>query len=134
MRVFLDTNVLISAALNPDGSPFSAYIKATSYPNHAIICEQNIEELIRIFKKKFPNKLFALERFLEIALSTIEVVSVPLEENTAEKQIRDKADRTLFRAAFAAGADIIVTGDKDLLESGITNPLIMSPAEFVRLN
>lgn len=57
MRVFLDTNVLISAALNPDGSPFSAYIKATSYPNHAIICEQNIEELIRIFKKKFPNKL-----------------------------------------------------------------------------
>jgi len=83
---------LISAALNPDGSPFSAYIKATSYPNHAIICEQNIEELIRIFKKKFPNKLFALERFLEIALSTFEVVSVPLEENTAEKQIRDKAD------------------------------------------
>ena len=71
---------------------------------------------------------------MEIALSTFEVVSVPLEENTAEKQIRDKADRTLFRAAFAAGADIIVTGDKDLPESGITNPLIMSPAEFVRLN
>lgn len=32
MRVLIDTNVLISAALNPDGTPFQAYvIKAASY-------------------------------------------------------------------------------------------------------
>ncbi len=85
MRVFIDTNVLISAALNPDSVTFHAYVKATSYPNHGIICEQ----------------------------------------------IRDVADRTLFRAAFVAGADIIVTGDKDLLESGIDDPKIMTPAEFI---
>lgn len=55
MRVFIDTNVLISAALNPDSVPFHAYVKATSYPNHGIICEQNIDEMRHIFKKKLPN-------------------------------------------------------------------------------
>lgn len=36
-----------------------------------------------------------------------------------------------FWAAFVAGADSIVTGDKDLPESGITTPAIMTPAEFI---
>ena len=28
MRVLIDTNVLFSAALNPNGTPFQAYVKA----------------------------------------------------------------------------------------------------------
>ena len=44
MRVLIDTNVLISAALNPNGTPFQAYVKAVTPPNTGIICRQNIEE------------------------------------------------------------------------------------------
>lgn len=34
MRVLIDTNVLISAALNVDGVPYQAYVKAASnFPN-----------------------------------------------------------------------------------------------------
>ena len=40
MRVLIDTNILISAALNADGVPFQAYIKAASYPNRGLICEE----------------------------------------------------------------------------------------------
>ena len=32
MKVLIDTNVLISAALNPRGVPYQAYVKAASYP------------------------------------------------------------------------------------------------------
>ena len=39
MRVLIDTNILISAALNSNGTPYRAFIKAVSYP----ICEQNID-------------------------------------------------------------------------------------------
>ena len=39
MRIFIDTNVLISAALNAEGIPFRAYVKAASYPNHGLICK-----------------------------------------------------------------------------------------------
>ena len=40
MRIFIDTNVLISAALNAEGIPFRAYVKAASYPNRGLICEE----------------------------------------------------------------------------------------------
>ncbi len=33
MRVLIDTNVLISAALSAGGTPFQAYVKAASFPN-----------------------------------------------------------------------------------------------------
>ncbi len=68
MRILLDTNVLISAALNPNGTPFQAYIKVSSFPNHSLICEQNAEELVRIFKKKFPHRLASDKDFLEPGL------------------------------------------------------------------
>lgn len=51
MRVLIDTNVLISAALNANGVPFQAYIKAVSYPNDGLICEQNVEEMKRMEDK-----------------------------------------------------------------------------------
>ena len=53
MRVLIDTNVLVSAALSANGTPFQAYIKAASYPNHGLICEQNVDEMKRIFNKNF---------------------------------------------------------------------------------
>ena len=31
MRVLIDTNVLISAALSANGTPYPAYVKAASY-------------------------------------------------------------------------------------------------------
>ena len=131
MRVLIDTNVLISAALSANGVPFRAYVKAASYPNHGLICEQNVDEIKRIFNKKFPDRLASLDKFLSIALMTLELVPVPTNENISEMQIRDVNDRPILRAAIEAKADILLTGDKDFLESGLKNPMIMTPAKFL---
>ena len=131
MRVLIDTNVLISAALNANSVPYQAYVKAVTYPNHGLICEQNVDEMKRIFNKKFPNRLAALDRFLSVALLTMELVPIPTDEDTAELKIRDVKDRPILRAAMEAGADVLLTGDKDFLESGLERPAIMTPAEFV---
>ena len=131
MRVLIDTNVLVSAALNAKGTPFKAYIKAATYPNHGLICEQNVDEIKRIFNKKFPDKIAALDKFLSLALMTLELVPVPMNEKMAESQIRDVDDRPILRAAIEAKADVLLTGDRDFLESGIKNPMIMTPTEFV---
>lgn len=45
---------LISAALFPNSIPFKAYVKAVSFPHHAIVCEQDIDEMKRVFYRKFP--------------------------------------------------------------------------------
>lgn len=133
MKVLIDTNILISAALSSKGTPYQAFIKAVSYPNHGLVCEQNIDEMRRIFNRKFPKKLQALDNFLSLALLTLEVVSTPIEPYASEEMIRDVNDRPILRAALSAKADIILTGDKDFLDSGLKNPKIMSAAEFIQL-
>ena len=132
MRILIDTNILISAALNSHGTPYKAYLKAVTYPNKGIICDQNIEELWRIFNRKFPTKISMLEKFLAYSLSVIEVATTEMEED-AEKLIRDVKDRPILRAALNAKADVLLTGDKDFLESGVTDPKIMTAAEFLEM-
>lgn len=124
MRVLIDTNVLISAALSADGIPFQAYVKAASYPNCGLVCEQNVDEMKRIFNKKFPKRLTSLDKFLSTTLLTLELVPVPTNENVSESQIRDVNDRPILRAAIEAKADVLLTGDKDFLESGLKTPKI----------
>ena len=68
---------------------------------------------------------------ISAALLTLELVPVPTEENMTETQIRDVNDRPILRAAIEAKADVLLTGDKDFLESGVKNPAIMTPAEFL---
>lgn len=134
MKILIDTNILISATLNNKGTPYQAFIKAVSYPNHGLVCEQNIDEMRRIFNRKFPKKLQALDNFLSLALLTLEVVPTPIEAYALEKMIRDVNDRPILRAALYAKVDMILTGDKDFLESGLITPQIISAAEFVQTN
>ena len=132
MRVLIDTNILISSVLG-HGTPFQAYLKAVSYPNQGLVCTQNIDEMRRIFNRKFPKKISAMERFLTLAIPTLELVQIPDDVVEQEEAIRDVNDRPIMRSAVAARADIVLTGDKDFLESGITRPQIMTAAEFLNV-
>ncbi len=133
MKVFLDTNILVSAALFPQGSPAHAYEKATHAPYKAIVSDVVVSELRDVFARKFPKKLDVLDRFWAIATEDVEVVGTPELEQDAEGAVRDVKDRPILRAAIACGADVLVTGDKDFLESGLTTPRIMTAAEFLAL-
>ena len=131
MRVLIDTNILVSAALNPGGTPYRAYLKAVSFPNQCYVSDQNIDELRRVFNRKFPHKIDAMEAFLALALNVLKIIPTPVEEKEEEGRIRDPADRPILRAATGAGVDAIVTGDRDFLESGIVKPRILTTAQFV---
>ena len=45
MRVMIDTNIIISAALFPNGRTAQAFRKALVYPFRALICDYVVEEL-----------------------------------------------------------------------------------------
>jgi predicted nucleic acid-binding protein len=133
MRVLIDSNVLISAARSDKGTPYAAFLRATMPPNQAIVCSENLVEMRRIFNKKFPHMLPAMERFLAFAMQVIEVVPTPSQEIPDEQKIPDVDDRPILRAAARAGADVVLTGDGDFLDSGIEHPKPMKCADFLKL-
>lgn len=85
MVIFIDTNILISAALSSKGTPFLAYKKAITLPNKAVICQQNIDELRRIFSKKFPNKMYALEIFIADILENLDLLHITKPQLTSKE-------------------------------------------------
>ena len=134
MKVMIDTNVFISAAISQQGPTAKAFIKAISPPFQPVVCDYIVDELHRKFQEKFPKKTMELEAFLYHALRVIRMVPTPEDENPDEKKIRDVKDRPILRAARQEDVDYLLTGDLDFLESGITNPEIISAAAFLKLS
>ena len=77
MRVMIDTNIFISAALFPKGRAAEALFKALSAPYQPVVCDYVIDELHRKFQEKFPNRTVELEAFLYTVLPVFDVVSTP---------------------------------------------------------
>jgi putative PIN family toxin of toxin-antitoxin system len=131
MRVLIDTNVLISAAIFPAGAAAKAYLKSTEQPYSGVLCDFCVDEFKRIVRKKFSKYETFADAFLAAALVSAEIVGTPTGESAGEAAVRDINDRPIFRAAVLSGVDIILSGDKDFLESGIKKPVSLSPAEFL---
>ena len=131
MRCFIDSNILISSGLFPKSVPAKALLKALTLPNVAIISDYSLDETHRVINKKFPDRVADLELFIYRTLFAVELISTPTDDEN-NIVVRDADDIPIVRAALAASADVLITGDKDLLESGITEPLILTAAEFLR--
>ncbi|MBR4186043.1 MAG: putative toxin-antitoxin system toxin component, PIN family [Clostridia bacterium] len=133
MRVMIDTNIMISAALFPNGRAAEAFFKAIAPPYEPLICDYVVDELRCKFREKFPGRMTELEAFLFHILAHIPLVTTPEEEIGEERLIRDPKDRPILRAALDAHADLFLTGDKDFLESAVRDPRIISAADFLAL-
>ena len=133
MKVMIDTNIIISAALFPGGRASAAFRKALTPPYEAVTSDYVIDELRRKFREKFPDKMTEMDAFLYTFLTSIRVVITPDEPVENENNIRDLQDRPILRAALSSNVDYFLTGDKDFLESSVKYPHIISVAEFLEL-
>ena len=131
MRVMIDTNIFISAALFPKGKTSQALKKALATSYEPVTCDYVIDELHRKFREKFPDRMEELEAYVAETLKTVRIVKTPEEIVADEGLIRDPKDRPILRAALDAGADLFLTGDKDFLESAVKDPRIVSVDTFL---
>jgi len=134
MRCFIDSNIIISAGLFPTSVPAKALLKAFTPPNSAIVCDYVLDETHRVINKKFPHKIQDFELFLYRTLFTVQLITTPSTPVVSEDKVRDANDRPILRAAFAGNCDVLITGDKDLLESGVNPPKIITPSEFLDMD
>lgn len=131
MRVFLDTNILFSAILFPNSTPDKALQKALS-SHDAVTCDYVLDELRRNVAKKFPNKISSLDSFLLVLSMSIEVVKVSYGIDDDSLNLRDPYDKPVLRAARESKCDVLITGDKDFLESNIKDPKCITAKDFLR--
>ena len=131
MKVMIDTNIIISAALSPKGNVAKAFIKAVLPPYEPVVCDYIVDELHRKFQEKFPRRTTELEAFLYHAMQVIKTVPTPDDPLDDEGKIRDVKDRPILRAARKANVALLLTGDLDFLESDIINPEIISAVDFI---
>ena len=63
MRVMIDTNILISAALFPKGRAAAAFFKALVPPYQPVVCDYVLDELHRKLRKSFLIGLWSWRPF-----------------------------------------------------------------------
>jgi predicted nucleic acid-binding protein len=105
MRIFLDANILFTAAHNPDGKAAlvielgrSGIWRLTTSPYAA-------EEARRNITRKFPVCSDRLETLLNDIALVADSPEIPCPAGLAEK------DQPIFRAARGCRADVLLTGD-----------------------
>lgn len=110
MRVFLDTNVLVSAFATRG---LSADVFRLVLAEHELIVGQIVlDELRRVLRKKIGLPESAVRQ----ALTTVEEHRVvPTAETDPGVEVADPPDARVLATALAAKADVLVTGDRDLL-------------------
>lgn len=130
-RVVMDTNVLISGVLSTTSSPARALEKAIS-TGQLLASEATLRELIeKLFSPKFDRYVSPEDRqalLLRLA-PLVEIVKVV---QTVQAS-RDPRDDQFLEVAVNGAADIVVTGDSDLL---VLNPFrgvaIVTPVQYVK--
>jgi putative PIN family toxin of toxin-antitoxin system len=129
VRVCLDTNVLVAAVATRGLA--ADVVRLILAEHDLLVPEVVVTEVRRVLAKKLklpPARIDEVVAFLrehEIISKPAQVLAVP---------IRDPADAWVLASAVAAGADLLVTGDQDLLVLGSRAPIpILDPRGFWEL-
>lgn len=112
-RTVVDTNLLVSRVLIPESVPAEAVRKAET-DGLVLASEATLGELADVLsRRKLDRYISAQERqeYLRRLLRTVEVVAV----RHVVRVCRDPGDDKFLELALSGDADLILTGDKDLL-------------------
>jgi putative PIN family toxin of toxin-antitoxin system len=111
MRVFLDANVLVSGFATRG---LSADVVRVLLAEHTLLTgEVILEETCRVLTQKFgvpDEKADEIEQLLRH--HHVE----PIPDSKPPVEVRDPDDAPVLASAIAAEADVLITGDRDLLD------------------
>lgn len=125
MRVYLDTNVLVSAVATRG---LSADVLQVVLAEHQLVVgEVVLGELRRVLRQKLKLPLGTVDEidaFLRFQGAVIDTIAA------LDLDIRDPSDLRILGEVLAGKADLLVTGDRDLLELKKPPLRILAPRGF----
>jgi putative PIN family toxin of toxin-antitoxin system len=131
MRCVIDTNVFVSAALFSPSIPRQAVSKALR-GGLLLFSEHTKDELKEVlFRSKFDRYISREAR--AIFLSQIGTVVEFVQIIQLVRECRDPKDDKFLEVALNGGADVIITGDVDLLRMHPWREIeILTPADYLK--
>ena len=135
MRVVVDTNILVRALIMPHGTVGPVLLRLRQGDYVLLYAQPLLEELVDVLNRpRIRQKYRLTDRDIETVIGFIllrgEAV-VPQEQIAA---CRDPKDDKFLEVAVSGKADVIVSGDEDLL---VLHPFagipILPPVAFLRM-
>jgi putative PIN family toxin of toxin-antitoxin system len=130
LRIVLDTNVIVSGLLNPEGNPGRIVDLLLAGEVTLLVDDRILAEYRAVLRRsKFGLGAADVSDFLDLLEAASErVAAAPL-----GVRLPDASDRPFLEVAVAAGADVLVTGNIRHFRVPHPSPIgVESPTEFVR--
>ena len=128
MKVVFDTNIFISAFVIPGSQAEKAVLRIIEGSNVLLLSKGILNELLTVLSTKFSRDKEEISRVAVILSEIAEWV----EPSEKIKVLNDDPDNRIFECAVSGTADIIVTGDKELLRlRGYEKTKIISLKEYL---
>ena len=129
MKVVVDTNVFVSGVFF-GGTPGRVLEAWRDGRVEVVLSREIVEEYVRVGERlvnRFPD--VDLNPALELLTVSATLVTSP---SLPERASRDPDDDKFLACALAAGADCVVSGDRDLLDlSAYEGIVVLSPRDFL---
>jgi putative PIN family toxin of toxin-antitoxin system len=125
--VVFDSSVWVSA-IKHGGTPLTAILHATDRDS-IVTCNELEDEVIRVVNQKL--RVDASDVRDQLAYLLIKAVHVTI-TGSVSGVCRDPKDDFILECALSGDANLIVTGDKDLLSLGIFGTIeIVTPRQYL---
>lgn len=134
IKIFLDSNVIISGLFSDKGAPRVILdLLSLGLPQlTGATGEYNIIEIERNLRKKMPQALQVYRKYLP--LMNLDIIPLPSSRDIAKLSgITSQKDIPVLTSAINGNADFLVTGDKkDFIHlTGKYSFKILNPSEFL---
>lgn len=132
-RAVLDLNVLVSALIASSSAPATALGAWLNGRFELAISEEMLHDLAEVLARpRLSSRVTEEEVAQLLALIRAHAVIVP-EPADFEALTGDPEDDRIVAVARAAGAELIVSGDRHLLDQVDPHPPVLKPRDFVSL-
>jgi putative PIN family toxin of toxin-antitoxin system len=130
LRLVIDTNVLVSAALKPDGLQRTTFLLAITKPGRLYVSVPVLEEYAEVLSR--PE--LSIRKGLRLQLLQLLKNHSHLVTPSRHIEVTSDPDDNIFiECADVARADFLITGNRKHFPTFWKNTKIVTPRDFVSL-
>jgi uncharacterized protein len=130
VRLVLDTNIVVSAALKPEGLQRTVFLLAVSKPARLYVTQPILEEYADVLARRELGIRKA------VRLQLLQVIRNRSFTATPRRQIEitnDPDDNIFIECADAARADYLITGNQKHFPKFWKSTKVITPREFIEI-